>query len=162
MRSVSAVAREQFYKQSSGYALPVLIEINHNVAGYDNPLRLVNNNENLIYNEHTYYAYPFVFQFPSVKENGTVSTGKLQICAVDQQIARIIRTTSVPPTMRVIATFYYDDGVITFEPVAMWDFDVVNISGTTEVISADLIYETRLGFEYPAGIFSPLDFPGLH
>lgn len=162
MRTISATAREQFYKQSSGYSLPILIEITHGVSGYMDPLRLANNSETLNYNGNDYYPYPFIFSFPAILDNGSIQNGKIQICAVDQQIAQIVRSTSTLPTVRAVAMFYYNNGAITFEPVAIWDFEIANVSGDVEVISADLIYETRLAFEYPSGTFSPMDFPGVH
>ncbi len=161
MRTISATAREQFYKQSSGYSLPILIEITHGVSGYMDPLRLANNSETLNYNGNDYYPYPFIFSFPAILDNGSIQNGKIQICAVDQQIAKIVRSTSTPPTVRAVAMFYYDNGAVTFEPVAAWDFEIANVSGNSEVISADLIYETRLEYEYPVGGFRPIDFPGV-
>lgn len=161
MRNISSIVREQFYKQSSGYSLPILIEITHGVSGYMDPLRLANNTVELIYNGNTYYPYPFVFSFPAIKDNGTIESGKIQICAVDQQIAQIIRCTTNRPTVRAIAMFYYDNESVIFEPVATWDFDIDNVSGNSIAITADLIYETRLEYEFPVGEFRPIDFPGV-
>lgn len=160
-RNVSATARAALYAQQTGAAFPILIEITHGVAGYDNPLRLVNNTVNLTYGGHVYLAFPFKFDPPDQKDDGSIANGKLSICAVDQQIAAILRSTQTAPTVRSIATFWDDEtGTVVFEEVASWEFTLRNVSGAVDVISADLIYEDRLDNAVPGCEFNS-HFPGI-
>lgn len=161
MRTVSAQARAAFYAQSSGYSLPILLEITHGVSGIANPLLIVNNTVNLTYNSKVYSAFPFKFDPPNVSNSGELSNAKLSICAVDQQIAYILRSTSTPPTIKAVAMFFNNEGSMIFEPIASWEFILRNVQGTADIISADLIYEDRLDYEFPVGEFRPTDFPGL-
>jgi hypothetical protein len=161
-RSVSAAVRAGLYAQSSGYALPVLLEITHGVSGYTNPLRIVNNAVNLSYSGNDYIAFPFKFDPPDVKDSGEISHARLSICAIDQQIASIVRSTQTPPTVRAVAMFWNDESGTVFEPMASWDFTMRNISGGVDVISADLIYENRLDLEFPLYEFRPTIVPGVH
>lgn len=161
-RAISATARAALYSQDGGYSLPVLLEITHGVDGYDNPLRIVNNNVDLTYGGNVYIAFPFRFDPPDVKDSGEIANGRITICAVDQQIAAIIRSTSTPPTMRAVATFYSDaSGALVFEQMAAWDFTLRNVSGNMDTISADLIYEEVLDMEFPLDEFRPTSHPGL-
>lgn len=160
-RTVASAARAALYQESSGYALPILIEITHGVSGYLNPLRLVNNTVNLEYEGNTYIAFPFKFDPPDMKESGEVANGRISICAVTQEIATILRSTSVVPTVKAIAMFWNDDGSTVFEPLAAWEFELRKVSGNNEIISADLVYENRMGFEYPYYNFRPSLFPGV-
>lgn len=160
-RSVSAAARAGLYAQQSAYALPILIEITHGVTGYENPLRLVNNQTALTYNGNVYLPFPFRFDPPDVKESGEISNAKISICAVDQQISAILRSTQTPPSLRAVAMFWNDESGTVFEPMASWSFDLRNVSGNAEIITADLIYESALDFEFPALEFRPTTFPGV-
>jgi len=160
-RTLSATARASLYAQETGAAYPILIEITHGVAGYDNPLRLVNNTVNLTYGGHVYLAFPFKFDPPDQKDDGTIANAKLSVCAVDQQIAAILRSTAVAPTVRAVATFWSDEsGSVAFEEIASWDFTLRNVSGSVDVISADLIYEDRLDNAVPGSEFNS-HFPGI-
>lgn len=161
MRSIPAQARASLNAESGGYSLPVLMEITHGVSGYPNPLRIVNNTVSLTYDGNEYLPYPFRFDPPDVLESGQVANARLTISAVDQQIAAIIRSTSVPPTVRAIAMYYSDEtGSTVFEPIAAWDHILRKVSGNDESISAELIYEDRLDNEVPGDEFRPTTFPG--
>jgi hypothetical protein len=162
MRTIPNAARTSFFNQDGGFSAPVLIEIMHGVAGYPNPLRLVNNNVSLVYLSNTYEAFPFRFDPPDVKDQGEIAHARITVCTVDQRIAAILRSTSTPPTVKAIAMYYSDEtGSTVFEPLASWDFTLRNVSGNMEAVSADLIYEDRLDIECPADEFRPTTFPGL-
>lgn len=162
MRTLSAQALASLYSESGGYSMPVLLAITHGVAGYTNPLLIVNNTVDLIYDGDTYVAFPFKFDPPDVKSDGSVQNAKMTISAIDQQIAAILRSTSTPPTMTAKAMYYSDEtGTVVFEPVASYSFTLRNVTGSVDIISADLIYEENLDLEYPVEEFRPTGFPGL-
>ena len=161
MRTISATARASLFAQQTGAVFPVLLEITHDVAGYTSPLRIVNNTVDLTYSAHLYSAFPFRFDPPDLKDDGSVANAKLSICAVDQQIAAVLRSTANAPTVRAVAMFWNDEsGSVVFEEVASWDFTLRNVSGNAETISADLVYEDRLDNAVPGGEFNS-HFPGI-
>jgi hypothetical protein len=162
MRSILDAVRQKLYASSSGYVLPILLEITHGVDGFDNPLRIVNNTENLTYGGHEYTAFPFRYDPPDVKSGGEITNARLTICAVDQQIAMILRSTQVVPTVTAVATYWNDEtGSTVFQDMATWEFELRNVQGDKEIITGELIYESRLDYEYPVLEFSPEIFPGL-
>jgi hypothetical protein len=158
---LSSTARASLFAEEGGFALPVLLEITHGVTGYANPLRIVNNTVDLVYDGDTYSAFGFKFDPPDVGNEGAIANARLTICAIDQQLASIIRSTSTPPTVQAVATFYSDEsGSLVFEPVASWLLTVGRVQGNAETIQAELIYEDRLDNEVPADEFRPHTFPG--
>jgi len=162
MRTVSAQAMASFYSESGGYSLPILLSITHGVAGYTNPLLIVNNTVDLDYDGDTYVAFPFKFDPPDTKNDGSIQSARITISAIDQTIAGILRSTSVPPTVTAIAMYYSDEtGTEVFEPLATFNLTLRNVTGNADSISGDLIYEDRLELEFPVDEFRPTGFPGL-
>lgn len=161
MRTIDSAVIAQFYKQQGGFAVPALVAITHGVAGYLNPLRLVNNTENIVYDGDTYYPYPFTFDPPDLASD-KIANGKFTICAIDQMIARIIRSTETPPTLIFKAVCVIVGTTTVIEPVASWSFTLREISGNEKVISATLEYENRLMYATPSVEYLPQDFPGVH
>jgi hypothetical protein len=161
MRTIDSAVIAQFYKQQGGFAVPALVAITHGVAGYTNPLLLVNNTEAVTYEGATYQPYPFTFDPPDLSTD-RIAHGKFSICAVDQAIASIVRSTETPPTLVFKAVCVIVGTTTVIEPVASWSFTLRDISGNEKVISATLEYENRLQFDTPPLEYLPQDFPGVH
>lgn len=161
-RPIPAWIRAALYGQETSGVVTALLEITHGVSGYTNPLRICNNSVYLSYMGNTYLAFPFKFDPPDQKTDGSIANARLTICAVDQQIAGILRQTETPPTVRAIATFWSDEtGSVQFEEIASWPLTLRNVSGDSMTIQGELVYEDRLDNQVPAGEFRPSLFPGL-
>ena len=162
MRTIPAWIKSALFNQETSGVVTALLEITHGVSGYDNPLRICNNTENLVFEGSTFLAFPFKFDPPDQKTDGSIANARLTICAVDQQIAGILRQTETPPTVRAIATFWLDEtGSVQFEEIASWPLTLRNVSGDSMTIQGELVYEDRLDNQVPAGEFRPSLFPGL-
>ena len=162
MRTLSAQALASLYSESGGYSLPIFLSITHGVAGYTNPLLIVNNTVDIVYGGNTYVAFPFKFDPPDVKNDGSVSNAKITISAVDQSIASILRSTSTPATVTAVAAYYSDEtGTVVIEPITSNTLKLRNVSGNADIITADLMYEENLDLEFPNGEFRPTEFPGI-
>lgn len=157
-RTLSSTATAALFAQQTGISIPVLIEITHGVAGYDNPLRLVNNTEDVTYDGDTYTAFPFVYDMPDVRDDGSIQNARITFCAVDQRIAAILRSTQIAPTATAIALMV--DGT-WMEPLASQALTLRRVSGGLDTVSAELVYEEALDNEFPADDFRPTTFPGL-
>ena len=162
MRTIPAWIKSALFDQETSGVVTALLEITHGVSGYDNPLRICNNTQNLTFGGNVYSAFPFKFDPPDQKTDGSIANARLTICAVDQQIAGILRQTDTPPTVRAIATFWSDEtGSVQFEEIASWPLTLRNVSGDSMTIQGELVYEDRLDNQVPAGEFRPSLFPGL-
>ena len=162
MRTIPAWIKSALFDQETSGVVTALLEITHGVSGYDNPLRICNNTQNLTFDGNVYTAFPFKFDPPDQKTDGSIANARLTICAVDQQIAGILRQTETPPTVRAIATFWLDEtGSVQFEEIASWPLTLRNVSGDSMTIQGELVYEDRLDNQVPAGEFRPSHFPGL-
>lgn len=160
-RALTSTSKAALFARETGASLPVLLAITHGVAGYTNPLLIVNNNEDMVYDGDTYVGFPFRFDPPDVRGPGEIVNARLTICAVDQQIAAILRSATTIPTVTAIAAYYDDGGSTVFEEMASWDFTVRNVSGNADTITAELVYEDRLDNEVPSCEFRPTTFPGI-
>jgi len=161
MRSISATAMAAFYAAQTGAVLPVLLEITHDVTGYPNPLRIANNTVDLTYGGNTYTAFPFKYDPPDQREDGSTANARLTICAVDQTIPALLRLAVGAATVQATATFWNDEsGSVLFEELASWSFTLRNVSGAADIVTADLIYEDRLDNAVPAGEFNS-HWPGI-
>lgn len=162
MTNISAQARASLYAEAGGFSLPVLLEITHGVAGYPNPLRLVNNTVSMEFSGQTFLAFPFKYDPPTLGNDGAVSNARLSISAIDQTIAAVLRSTMTPPTVTAVATYWSDEtGAPVFEELVRWDFILRNVSGNVDTISGELVYEERMANEFPTLEFSPASFPGV-
>jgi hypothetical protein len=162
MTTINANAQSSLNYESGGYSLPILLEITHGVAGYDNPLRIVNNNVDLDYGGNTYLAFPFTYDPPDQKEDGTITSARLTISAVDQSISAILRSTATPPTVVARAMYWSDEsGAIQFTELVNWALTLRNVTGNVQNISGELVFDDRLESQFPALEFTPTNTPGI-
>mgnify|MGYP005858877695 CR=1 FL=1 len=159
MRTLSAAARAALMAESTSSVFCILIELDH--PTFADPIRLVNNNEDLVYGGETYIAYPFRLDPPDEKQD-QISNAKITIDNIDRGILAVLREEADPFTIRTKAMFYNDDSSPLFEPLAEWEFTLANASYDAKVITGDLVYEDRLQNRIPALSFTPFDFPGVH
>lgn len=157
-RSLPVAVVEAVNAQSTDFAFWVLVEITHSTLA--NPIRAVNNTEDVVSNGETYVAFPFSVILPPDTED-------LQVRA------RIIIENA---TRDLIDEFRSTAGsrerlVFKLSVVASDDPDTVlqSISGLTaatiaynaQQLSLDLSIDTLLTEPFPGDSFSPANFPGL-
>lgn len=158
-RSLSAAARAALYAQETAGLFPVLLEISH--PDLAETIRVVDNSVDLVYLGNTYKAYPFRFDPPDETADNKAGA-KLTIDNIDRSIVLAVRSISSRAKVKAVATFYNDQGVTVFDPLASWEFELANVTYDAFSVSGDLIYEDRLGIRIPALEFTPQDFPGVH
>lgn len=152
--TISTDAKADLYKQSTDEAFIVLITIAH--TDLVPSLLVAGNSTNITSRGDEYVAYPFSVQFPS-SDPDSPPRARIQIDNVDRRIVQGLRALTSAPT-------------ITFEIIRASDPDTVEISmpGFTLqsadydalIVAGDLGVENFILEPYPAGIFSPAQFPG--
>jgi hypothetical protein len=158
-RTLTLAMRQQLFKRSTAALYPILLEIDH--ADMAAPVFLVNNTETLTYGGDAYLPFAFRLDPPDETED-SITGGRLTIDAVDQSLIENIRSLSTSPTLVFKAMFYYDaSGVVTFEPLASWEFTMRNVTYDVSVISAELVYEDRLDNQMGPIEMSPYVMPGI-
>jgi hypothetical protein len=154
-RSLSSAALQAIFAQETGEAVFFLVEIDH--PDFVQPIRLVNNNENVISGGETYFAFPFDVSIPSEKSDELPST-QIRICNVDRQMIAALRALTTEPTVTLSVVLGSTPNTVEVGPFAFklsnYSFDALSISGA-------LGYEDILNEPFPSGAFNPAEWPGL-
>lgn len=123
------------------------------------PLRFTNNGEDIIADGETFTAVDFEVTLPDDKEDGTPSA-KIVFDNTDQQLTPTIRnlTGDFEVTLALARVTIAPAAEIEIEylPMSLTDVQVTETTAEFQVG-----YENILGQEFPADIFSPVNFPGL-
>lgn len=153
--SLSSNAVAAVLAQETGEVFLTLAEITHETL--DQPMRFVDNTENIVHNGETYYAVAFKFTPPtSTGENDTPA--RLAIDNVDRAIMERIIPISTP--LKISFKIVLASSLDTVE----WESGELilrDISANVQQVSGAL-YDVFLADRTLPGIyFTPFDFPGL-
>lgn len=157
MRQLSSAALEAAFSQQTSEVWLTLLTLSHpDLAA---PIRVVNNTQNITSGGEIYQAFPFVVELPSERD-GEVSGARLSICNVDRTIILAVRSIigKGPATAEVSIVLASSPDVVEAGPL---EFEARAISYTADVVSAELVYETRQYAAVPPWTFNPNDFGGL-
>jgi|APSaa5957512535_1039671.scaffolds.fasta_scaffold24131_3 hypothetical protein len=153
--SVTNQYKESAFAQDTGECYFVLLTISH--ADLAAPIRVVNNNEAIISNSNTFLAFPFKARLPDSKGDSP-PRAQVVIDNTDQQLATAIRTISSKATVlpQVIRGADPDTIERTYAT-----FDMRNATWDASSMTFDLVLEDVETEPFPAGSFTPAEFPGL-
>lgn len=153
--TVSNAARSSMFAEETSDGLLVLLTIDHD--DLVSPIRLVNNNVDIISRGEEFIAFPFELILPTNNAD-TPPKAQLTIDNVSLELGQVIRTISSAPELliEVIRINDFDALEVSFPAFKLKNvrFDVSQIRG--ELVSEDLQVEP-----YPSHTFSPAHFPGL-
>lgn len=100
---------------------------------------------------------PLMITLPDETEEGPLRM-RITLDNVSRELISIIRNISSPPSVNV--ELVISDDVDTV--LASWpEFLLVNVEYNAETISGDLVIETLVYEPFPAGTFTPSEFPSL-
>lgn len=133
----------------------VLLKIDH--ASFSAPIRVVNNNENVVSNGETFLKYPFRITLPNKLDNAP-PTARLEIDNVSREIGQAIRLADSPPTVEISVIRREDPDTLE---IALQPMSLQNASVDALVVSGDLVYENLSQEPFPAITYSPAEYPGL-
>jgi hypothetical protein len=154
-RSLSSAALQAIFAQETGEAVFFLVEIDHTT--WASPLRMVNNNENVISNGDTYFAFPFDVHLPA--DTTQQPRTQIKICNVDRSMTLALRALSTSPTVTLSVVLGSTPDTIEAGPFA---FTLADYSFTATTIQGTLVFEDMLNEPFPQGTFNPAEYPGLH
>ena len=154
-RSVSATLEAAVYAQQTDEIFLILLAISH--ADMSETLRFVNNTEDVVSGGETYTAFPFAIDLPSDTEDSLPSV-QLVIDNIDRSIIEELRSIDSAPTIAVSVILSSAPDTIECGPLS---FSLKSIDYDAKVITAQLGFEDILNEPFPAGTFTPTDFPGL-
>lgn len=155
MRSMSAAAKAAIFSQETDKVFLPLLEISHPTL--EDPLRFVNNTENVTSNGDEYIAFHFDVDLPG-EQDDQLPRVTLTIDNIDRAITQTIRSLTTPPTIRLWICLADTPDTIEAGP---FEFELAAAEGNALTVSGELAYEPILNQRFPSGIFNPGNCPGL-
>lgn len=152
--TISDTGRQQAYAQEGNDFL-VLLTFDH--ADLAEPVRVVNNTEDIESNGQTYIAFPFQITLPTNTADSP-PRARLSIDNVSQEIAQTIRLIGTPPTITIQCVRMDDHDAVE---VDLPSFILRNVKMDATTVSGELELEDITREPFPARTFSPAEFPGL-
>lgn len=142
--------------QQTGEALLTLLTLSH--PSLTDPIRVVNDAQDLVSGGYTYQSFPFEIAWPTMNEDGPASV-KLRICGVDQTVIRAVRTLSgqaLAVSLSLVRAAAPD--LIEMGPIEATLRNAVYEAGFVE---GDLRFEDLANEPFPSSLMTPARFPGL-
>lgn len=154
-RSVSATFLTAVHGAETGEAFLALITIDH--ASLAQPIRVTSDAVDTVSRGDTYVRYPFQVELPSDVEDRP-PTARLTIDNVHRDILLTLRALPSAPTIAIEIVLGSDPDTVE---AAFPDFTLRDIGFDALTIEGELTVEHYDTEPFPAGVFSPADFPGL-
>jgi hypothetical protein len=156
MRSLSLAARQAMFAQETTETFLFLLSISG--VGLTEPLRFVNDAQDLVSRGNTYLAFPFQITLPTEGDDSPPSV-VLQIDNVSQQIVAAVRSLVEAPTVTLEVVLASEPDEVEAGP---FDFILRAAEYDALVVSGRLQFEDTLSEPYPADSFDPTRFQGLY
>ncbi len=137
-RSLSEAAIASQNAQETGEAWLVLLEIDHDDLA--DPIRVVNNHQNITSNGNLFVGFPFEIELPGEDPDQPLRA-RLRIDNVDRTIVETVRTISSPPTVtaRVVLASQPNTVEVEFSGMTLRE-----ASYDAATVEADLVFEDVL------------------
>lgn len=133
----------------------ILLTIDHSTLS--EPIRVVNNTQNITSNSELFVGFPFNITLPDNRE-GSPPRAQLSIDNVSREIGEAIRLMNSPASVKIDIIRAAAPDTIEIE----WPyFTLRNVKWDIQKVTGDLTFEDFSTEPYPAGKFVPAYFPGL-
>lgn len=154
-RTVSSGTRSALFAQQSSDAFVILLTFTH--GDLATPLRVCSNDQDVISRGDLFVAYPFDLTLPDDNEVRT-PRARLTIDNVDRQIVATLRALASSPVLTLEVVRAAEPDVVE---AFFYDFRLRNVRYDSQVVEADLTIEDFTAEPFPAGSFTPSQFPGI-
>lgn len=154
-RSLSSIARRAVNASETGEAFLLLLTISHDEL--PEPIRVVNNTEDIVSRGETYQGCPFEFELPG-DDAERVESVQIAVDNVDRRIVDALRQISGAPKVDLEVILASEPDVVEAGPFSM---TFVSAEWDAIVVSAQLGYEDVLTEPFPGHAYVPADYPGL-
>lgn len=154
-RGISANAKREIIKLHSDKAELHLLTIDH--ADLSQPIRLVNNNEDVVSNGNTFVAFNYRITFP-VDDPDREPSVVLTVDNVDRAITDALLSISSPASVTIQTIISDDPDTIEIETsdliLRVADYNALEVSGTIAV-------DDILSQAFPAHQYTPTQFRSI-
>ena len=154
-RALSQAAKQAVNAQETDEVFLLLLTLDH--ADLAQPIRVVNNTENVVSRGDTYVAYPFEIALPD-EDPESVARVTLRIDNVDRQIVQSLRAIQAPLSVALEVVMASAPDTVEAGPFNMTlvaaEYDALTITG-------ELAFEDVLNEPFPGASYIPSEYPGL-
>ena len=154
-RSLSLAARHAVTAQETAEVFLILLAID--APGMEAPIRVVNDRADVISRGFHFVAFPFEIDLPGEDPEAPPKV-TLRIDNVDRRIVAALRELQGMATVTIEVIRAADPDEIEAGPFAM---QLVKATYDALAVQADLAFEDTLNARFPAGSYTPADYPGL-
>jgi hypothetical protein len=154
-RTLSTTTIAAITAQQTNQVLLLALEIDH--ADLADPIRIVNNNENVTYDGETYSAFPFELNLPIDSDDRPASMS-FTISNIDRSIVELIRSIDTKATVIVRVLLYGSPCTLESE---LPEFNMSQVTYDENVVTCEFVLESFTQERFPAGGFYPSAFPGM-
>lgn len=134
-----------------------LLEINH--ASLGQPVRLANNNCDVVSNGNTYIGCPFKVSFPN-DSDGEVARARLEINNIGRSLVMWIEQTNGAENTEVTLSLIQESDPDTVEASIILEFGQINI--TPKIVSGTIGFDRLLNARSMNQTYNADDFKGLY
>ena len=154
-RTLSQAARQAVNAQETDEVFLLLLTLDHEDLA--EPIRVVNNTEDVVSRSDTYIAYPFEIALPD-EDPESVARVTLRIDNVDREIVKSLRAISSPLSVGLEVVMAASPDTVEAGPFNMTlvsaEYDALTVTG-------DLAFEDVLNEPFPGASYVPSEYPGL-
>lgn len=154
-RTQSQAFREAVNASETEQAFLVLLVIDH--PDLAEPIRVTSDGVDTVSNGETYKAYPFKIELPAQDEESPPAA-RVEIDNVDREIIRTVRAITTAPSVTIRVVLGSSPDMVEAE---FSEFRLRNVPYDVMTLRGDLTVDHFAKEPYPAGRFTPADFPGL-
>jgi hypothetical protein len=154
-RSLSTTAKQAIFAQETSEVFLMLLTINH--ADLASPIYVANNTEDVVSNGNTFIGYPFTFEIPG-EDAETLSQVNLVITNVDKLLVAGVRSIFTPLDVKLQVVLASDPDTIE---AGDFDMKMRDVNYDALLLTGRCNFNDLLNEPYPAGNYTPADYPGL-
>lgn len=154
-RNLSSGAIAALNAQETDEAFLVLLTIDHD--DFSVPIRVCSDAVDVTSRSNSYVSFPFDLVLPDDTDNQS-PRARLTIDNVDRQVVQAIRQIDTAPSVLIEIIRAADPDTVE---ASFPDFIMTDISYDALTVSGELTLEDFTAEPFPAGVFSPAEFPAL-
>lgn len=154
-RALTLAARQSLTAEETDEVWLILLTIA--AEGLTEPIRVVNDRADLFSRGQRFVAFPFEIDLPG-DDGETVARVTLRIDNVDRRIVEAMRTATGVPALTIEVVRRAAPDVIEAGP---FDLSIAEARADALTVEAECVFEDVLSLAFPAGQYTPADYPGL-
>lgn len=155
----TAMSQARMLRLDSMARFPYLMEI---ITASGEVTRFANTDDEVEWDNQTYYPCSFNIVAPDVKEN-SVGNGNITMSAIDQTLIMAVRKQQEKLRIRFVAVIEYEDdfAIDTIEAMEDTEFKLANVTWDDLTISGTLIFDDLMDVNLPCDVSNSQNCPAL-